>query len=126
MNKQVLEGGAPSKVEPTTMSKRHDIANVGTPIIENRESAFNPCFVVLGLHIQVPKQNESDYCQRPRCKKHREFHPDKKHETQLEFVKSWKISSPRSSNEVKVAIYKCPRCEKNVRRYPNSGRDASK
>jgi len=115
---KLYKGGAPSKVEISQMTKSQLEANVGTPMIENTKLAFNPCFVLLGLHVAVPKQSESDYCQKPRCKKHRHYHPSQKDETKLKFVKSWPVKSPRSSNIVEVAIYECPRCKKRCRKYP--------
>lgn len=124
MNKQLKEGGAPSySVEPTAMPKRHDIALSGTPFNGKSEPTFNPCFVLLGLHIQVPKQDE--YCEKPRCKKHRARNPDKKNETKLRLFKDWEIKG-HGGNVVKMGTLECPRCKKRVRRKLDSWRDSPK
>ena len=122
MNKQVKEGGAPSlSVEPTYMNKIQNEALSGTPFNgKERKSTFNPCFVLLGLHIQVPKHEE--YCQMKRCQKHRINHPDKMQETKLELVKSWDIKGT-GGNCVKMSTWKCPRCGKRVRRKLDSWRE---
>lgn len=125
MNKYVLEGGAPSiSVESIHMNpKIHRIALSGTPFNGNIKPTFNPCFVLLGLHIQVPKQDE--HCQRKRCKNHRERNPDKKDETKLRLFKSWEIKGV-GGNVVKMSTWECPRCEKRVRRKLDSWRESPK
>ena len=121
MNKQLKDGGVPASVEPNPMSKTQELAPLGTPFNGKRtEPTFNPCFVLLGLHILAPKQEE--YCQMKRCQKHRINHPDKMNETKLELIKSWDIKG-RGDNCVKMSTWKCPRCGKRVRRKLDSWRE---
>jgi hypothetical protein len=118
LNEQEVAGGAPASVEPTHMTRSQRIAPLGTPYNGKRKKQTNnPCFVLLGLHIQVSESN--GYCPRARCVKHRKNHPSQKDETKFKLVKTWEMTG-RGNNTVKMGILECPRCGKRVRRKLDS------
>lgn len=115
--KNETKGGVPHSFEPTALVvKPNNCSNEETPSEGNtKKLTFNTCFALLGLQIQVPKQDL--FCERARCVNARE----KGEDTKLVMVKNWSMKSTKLGAAPTWAIMKCPRCEKRTRHYLGDG-----